>query len=359
MLQLKDWIGRNSEGNQEDILPVKNSLKSLGYYKEPDYGMTEYPDDEMFDGIINFQKKYNLKTDGIMKPRGETEKKMNDILNSAYRMSATNTNNNPSQPADKDINKRVSSGAENSMEKMLGELSEKMKNTSRRNVLESPLSRVQKEQNPQIKSPDRDYKLGTLSSEFESLGNPSAIGFDKTGGHSYGKYQIETRKGTMKDYLSFMRNNSKYADYFTALDQAGGYDGALNKSNNFEQKWLELAKDDKFNQSQKDFIIEQKLKPLLNKTKTIKGLNLDVRHPAVKDVLYSIAVQHGENGGKNLLLSALGNDVEKISDEEFIKKLYDERSKVDKYFQKSSPELRKNIYNRFIKEREKALGYLK
>lgn len=35
MLKLKDWVGRNSEGNHEDVLPVKNSLKSLGYYKEP------------------------------------------------------------------------------------------------------------------------------------------------------------------------------------------------------------------------------------------------------------------------------------------------------------------------------------
>lgn len=88
MLKLKDWVGRNSEGNQEDVLPVKNNLKSLGYYKEPDYGMTEYPDEEMFNGISNFQKKYNLKVDGIMKPNGETENKLNEVLASSRKIAA-------------------------------------------------------------------------------------------------------------------------------------------------------------------------------------------------------------------------------------------------------------------------------
>lgn len=217
-------------------------------------------------------------------------------------------------------------------------------------------------QNIQNKSNNIDYskyKLGTLSSEFESSGNPAAIGFDSTGGHSYGKYQIETRRGTMKDYLLFMKNNPKYVGYVNTLDSVGGYSGALNKSKDFERKWLELAQDENFNQSQKDFIVEQKLNPLLYKVKELKGLNPDSRHPVVKDVLYSIAVQHGEGGGKNLLFSALGNDVENLSDEELIGKLYDERSKVDKYFQKSSPDIRKNLYNRFLKEREKALEHFK
>lgn len=57
----------------------KQKLKGLGYYKEPEWGMAKFTDNQMFDGIRNFQKDNKLKIDGIMKPDGETQNKINSI----------------------------------------------------------------------------------------------------------------------------------------------------------------------------------------------------------------------------------------------------------------------------------------
>ena len=56
MLSLKDVIDNNN-GNEEDVLKLKQNLQQLGYYKTPKYGMTGYTDDETFEGIKKFQKR--------------------------------------------------------------------------------------------------------------------------------------------------------------------------------------------------------------------------------------------------------------------------------------------------------------
>lgn len=71
-LKLRKTIDRNSaDMDEDDVLSFKSSLKSLDYYKKLKYGMTKFPDNEMFDCIKKFQTDNKLKVDGIMKPKGE------------------------------------------------------------------------------------------------------------------------------------------------------------------------------------------------------------------------------------------------------------------------------------------------
>ena len=120
-----------------------------------------------------------------------------------------------------------------------------------------------------------DYKLGTLSSKHESLRNPAAIGHDNAGGYSYGSYQIATKTGTMKSYIDYLKQNTKYLNYYNMLINAGGNDAALIKTEEFEQTWKYLSKNADFNQSQKQFLIETHLNRLLNSVKEKNLLNLD------------------------------------------------------------------------------------
>ncbi|MBQ9732047.1 MAG: minor capsid protein [Alphaproteobacteria bacterium] len=197
------------------------------------------------------------------------------------------------------------------------------------------------------------YKLGSLSEEFESNGNPSAIGYDKTGGYSYGKYQIETKKGTMKDYISFLENTPQYTNFANQLIKAGGENAAKLKTDEFENIWKSNSKNPNFNQSQTDFIVEKKLKPLLAKISDIKGLNLEKRHPVIKDVLYSVAVQHGK--ASTIVRNAWKGDVSKISDEDLITSLYQQRML---YVSKLDIANKNNILNRYPKECLKAINSL-
>ena len=50
-----------------------------------------------------------------------------------------------------------------------------------------------------------DTELGQLSAQFESGGDGiAAVGYDRNGGTSYGKYQVSSRAGSLKDFLTFL-----------------------------------------------------------------------------------------------------------------------------------------------------------
>lgn len=79
-LSLNKDVAASSVVAEEDMMPLKSYLKKFGAYKTPSYGMTQYPDDELFDGIKTYQKKNNLTVDGVMKRDGETLQSLNKEL---------------------------------------------------------------------------------------------------------------------------------------------------------------------------------------------------------------------------------------------------------------------------------------
>ena len=206
---------------------------------------------------------------------------------------------------------------------------------------------------------DATEVTGNLSAEHESGSRPYALGHDNGGGYSYGLYQIETKHGTMLDYIKYINKLPQYNHFAKTLIDAGGYEGAYSGSERFKAAWKSLSQDELFNQSQRQFILDKKLQSVINFTKKIKGFNVEKRHPIIKEVLYSLATQHGNKGAPFLLQNALGNDVSYLDDAAIINKIYDERSKVDKYFKNISKKERENIKNRrFPSERQNALRAL-
>ena len=78
---LKKTLGRDYNVDLGDVRRAKQALRGLGFYKMPDHGLTEYPDESLFEGIEDFQQTYGLRRDGVMKPKGETEAALNHVLN--------------------------------------------------------------------------------------------------------------------------------------------------------------------------------------------------------------------------------------------------------------------------------------
>ncbi len=66
----------NSPADLDDVLDVKTYLNKRGFYDIPNYGITPYPDDELFNGIRKYQSSRGLKVDGIMNVDGETQESM-------------------------------------------------------------------------------------------------------------------------------------------------------------------------------------------------------------------------------------------------------------------------------------------
>jgi len=81
-LSLASTVSRSHRLDLDDVLKTKKALQDRGYYEEPDYGMTPYSDERMFDGIRAFQKDNGLRVDGVMHPDGETVQAMNKVTRS-------------------------------------------------------------------------------------------------------------------------------------------------------------------------------------------------------------------------------------------------------------------------------------
>ena len=79
-LTLKRPLRATSESDPDDVLSAKSAFNELGYYDVPQYGLTPYPDQALFDGIRSYQRDEGLDADGYMLPEGETEQSINKSL---------------------------------------------------------------------------------------------------------------------------------------------------------------------------------------------------------------------------------------------------------------------------------------
>ncbi|NUZ04388.1 hypothetical protein [Piscinibacter koreensis] len=202
-----------------------------------------------------------------------------------------------------------------------------------------------------------DPKLGALSARFESNGNPGSIGHDSTGGFSYGAYQIATKTGTMAEFLKFLEKNAPAIA--ARLDAAGGARGASAGTPEFKAAWRDLGKSDPaFADAQHAFIQSTHYDPCCARIRKNLGLDVEARSPALRNVVWSVAVQHGP--ANKIFDNALaGKDCAQLQDASIIDAVYGERSKVERYFARSTPQVKAALVARFAEERrlaERMLG---
>ena len=198
------------------------------------------------------------------------------------------------------------------------------------------------------------WKLGQTSKQYES-GNsgPGTIspGKGDNGGKSYGTYQIETNKGTMKEYLQYSNN---YNGHFNGLTPA---------TPPFDAKWKELAATDTeaFAKSQHNFIIQRHYTPQLQAIKTELGYDFSTRGKAIQDMVWSTAVQYRGNTPKLIERAQKESrlDFHTATDAEIIIAVQNTKSKhVDQDFRSSKPEIRQSIKKNRIPQEKNSLLHL-
>lgn len=195
--------------------------------------------------------------------------------------------------------------------------------------------------------------LGSLSARYESRGDAGAIGFDSTGGWSYGAYQIATKTGTMTRFLQYLQE--KNPDMANTLNTAGGVQGAAAGTDQFKQAWQELSRKDRsFYQAQRQFISDTHYKPLAQKILRETGIDVNKRSRALQEVTHSTAVQHGP--GTNVITLAIQRaGGANAKDEDIIREVYNERGTR---FGSSTAQVQASVANRFRQERQDALRML-
>lgn len=150
----------------------------------------------------------------------------------------------------------------------------------------------------------RRSSLGALSAHFESgLRGVFAIGYDASGGTSYGKYQISSRKGAIRNFIKYLDKKAPtWAQRLRAAGAAntGGTQGAM------PREWVRIAGEHPrlFEKLQDDFIHSHYYSPTIQAVREQTGLDLEAQNTVIREVLWSTAVHHGPTGGANIFISA-------------------------------------------------------
>lgn len=199
--------------------------------------------------------------------------------------------------------------------------------------------------------------LGKLSAKYESGGRASgtvSTGKGDPGGVSYGSYQLSSKVGTAQRFTDLY-----YADWFY---------GTKPGSAEFTKQWIRLAAERQSELAAYEhlFIADTHYQPFADRLKNDLGLDLEQHSNALRDVAWSVGVQHG--AGNKIFSRALQPVIDEhrlneLNDKAIIELVYAERGRVDDfgvsvYFSKSSPQVQKSVLKRFENEKQDALREL-
>jgi len=191
----------------------------------------------------------------------------------------------------------------------------------------------------------RRWRVGDTSAFYESgHAGPGTVssGVGDHGGVSYGTHQMATKTRTVHAYL----RQSRFGEYFAGLTPG---------STAFSEKWAEVARDHTdFGTDQHDFIRRTHADPVMRGLQR-SGIALADRGPAVQDMIWSIAVQHGsplviERG----LRETYGDrpSIELLSDREIVSAVLDSKLRhVHRDFEHSSLATREGVERRIVAEK--------
>jgi hypothetical protein len=157
---------------------------------------------------------------------------------------------------------------------------------------------------------------------------------DNYGGYSYGKDQISTERrngnpSTFDYFMKYAKEKDPNIEYH--LRKAGGWEAANKGDKAFINKWREMTYRKDFRDVYDGFLKDREFVPVYNRMDSSnaqmkKITNWASNNRAVQAALHSTIIQHGKNGAFNLIKKA-SNSGAINTPEQFIKKLYDCRSK--------------------------------
>lgn len=210
---------------------------------------------------------------------------------------------------------------------------------------------------PLLAGTSDDLSLGKLSEKYES-GNrgPGTVSTGKgdPGGVSYGTYQLASKIGR--------------ADQFVAKYYPAEFKGLKGGSDEFTKTWKELASRDPkgLHANEHAYIRETHYDPQVAILARTLQLDLAKRSAALRDVVWSVAVQHGPR--TDVITTAAkplveGRSIDAIGDEELIKAIYAERGRMGAdgklvRFARVDDRLIPALTNRFKSEQADALKAL-
>lgn len=197
------------------------------------------------------------------------------------------------------------------------------------------------------------HVLGALSAKYET-GNrgPGTVsgGHGDPGGVSYGSYQLASTRGTPQQFLAK-----------EGAGWAGEFGSAAPGTPPFTAAWKAIAQREPalFHEAQHEFIKRTHYDPQIARVRAKTGVDIEERSDAVRDAVWSTAVQHG--AATNAVVNAIGTGA--ADDRALLEALYKERGKRRAdgklaYFPSARADVQAGVARRFRDELEDALKML-
>ena len=140
---------------------------------------------------------------------------------------------------------------------------------------------------PRPSPPPRDHDIGALSAKYESSGDPGKISSGKNdpGGVSYGTHQLSSRAGMVDAFIASPMA-ARWAARFRNLRPA---------TPAFDAQWRAAAATESatFGAAQRAFLGRENYNRAVNGVARDTGVNLNGATDAVRQVTWSVAMQHG------------------------------------------------------------------
>ena len=209
--------------------------------------------------------------------------------------------------------------------------------------------------------------LGSLAAKFESGDKgAAAIGYDRTGGTSYGKFQISSRAGTMNRFLNYLSEQEPaWAD---RLRKSGPANTGSTRGQ-MPAEWAKIAAEspERFERLQTEFIKKDHYQPAREKIREMTGLDIEASKPALREALFSTAVQHGASGAARIFNAAIDKFLNKPEagqaaqagsksfDQALVSEVYNKRQHQ---FGGSTEAVRQSVRGRLSQEKDMVLAML-
>ena len=211
-----------------------------------------------------------------------------------------------------------------------------------------------------------DSNIGALSERYESRGDPATIGWDSTGGWSYGKYQLAANTGAMNEFLAWLAR--AHPELESQLAAAGGAAGARAGTEAFKAAWAQVMGTAAGGTAQSQYTALAYFVPGARLINSRSNLDVNLRSSTIQQVVFSTSIQHGPGGARNVFQRALANlsyppsapTATEPTDAALIRAVYAERRAENgaRYFRSSTQAVRNSVVNRFHNEEADALRSL-
>ena len=189
---------------------------------------------------------------------------------------------------------------------------------------------------------------GDFSARYESgTAGSAAIGYDKTGGTSYGKWQLSSKQGSLEGFLRYLDAQGGAAAATAARLRAAGPADTGSRQGAMPEAWKKEAQANaEFERWQREYVRGTFYEPA---AQSLPGgaAALASASPAVREMIWSTAVQHGAAGTTDIFKKVWRDG---MTDADFIRATYADRATR---FGGSDPEVRASVQRRLAEEGER------